>query len=154
MARGNILTIENTKLILRNFSGKADKYTPEGKRSFGVLVSPEDAEALENAGVAVKYLKPRHEEDDPVPWVKVHVNMERENPPKVFTDRNGDKQSLDGKTIKNLDYADIENASMQVAVRDWDFAGKTGKSLYLEKLICFLSEDDFMSKYNLDDVYD
>ena len=37
MAR-DLITIEDTKLILKNFAGKEDKYTPEGRRSFGVLI--------------------------------------------------------------------------------------------------------------------
>lgn len=152
MARGNVITIEDTKMILKNFAGKADKYNAEGRRSFGVLISPETAAEFEEERIPVKYLQPRHDEDEPIPWVKVKVNMDRENPPKIFTDRNGDKTALDASTVSILDYADIDSASMQLSVYEWEFGGKSGKALYLQTLVCFLNEDDFLSKYNLTDV--
>lgn len=154
MARSNVITIEDTKLILRNFSGKPDKFTPEGKRSFGVLISPETAEEFEEAGIPVKYLQPRHDEDEPIPWVKVKLNMDRENPPKIFTDRAGEKNQLDATTVSILDYADIDSASMQLSIYEWEFGGKSGKALYLQTLVCFLNEDDFLSKYDLSNVGD
>ena len=151
MAR-DLITIEDTKLILKNFAGKADKYTPEGRRSFGVLIPQDMADELEEAGIPVKYLQPRHEEDVPIPWVKVKVNLNRENPPKIFTDRDGEKTQLDESTVSVLDFADIDSASMQLTVYPWEMGGKSGKTLYLQTLVCFLNEDDFMSRYELNDI--
>lgn len=151
MAR-DLITIENARLVLKNFSGRSDKYTPEGKRSFGVVISPELAEQFENEGILVKYFAPRHEEDEPLPWVKVKVNLNRENPPKIFTARGDERTRLTEDSVKILDFADIINASMQLSIYDWNFAGKTGKALYLQNLVAFLDEDDFLSKYDLVDV--
>ena len=153
-----LITIENTKLILRNFAGKSDQYTPEGRRSFGVLIEQDMANELEEEGIPVRYLKPRHDEDVPIPWVKVKVNLDRENPPKIFTakrDKDGtiiDKTLLNAATVSILDYADIEEAGMQLSVYKWSMGGKVGKTLYLQTLVCFLDENDFMSRYELTDV--
>lgn len=160
MARNNLITIEHAKMILRNFSGKADKYTPEGKRSFGVLISQETADAMEEAGIAVKYLQPRHDEDVPIPWVKVKVNMDREtNPPKIYLARKEDDNivvdkdnPLKADTVGTLDYLDIDEIETQLSVYEWQMPnGASGKALYLQTLICVLDEDDFMSRYELND---
>ncbi|MBO7451329.1 MAG: hypothetical protein J6U54_13275 [Clostridiales bacterium] len=159
MARGNVITIEDTKLILKNFAGKADKYNAEGRRSFGVLISPETAADFEDAGIPVKYLQPRHEEDEPIPWVKVKINMDRENPPKIYEGKFvNDKITIDEDhpltkdSISMLDYSDLDYVSVQLSVYDWEFGGKSGKALYLQNMVYVLNEDDFLSKYKLNDV--
>lgn len=149
---GKSIIIENARLVLKNFSGKPDKFTPAGKRSFGVVISPELAEQFEEEGIPVKYFPPRHEEDEPLPWVKVKVNMNRENPPRVFTSRGEEKTKLDEESLPILDFSDIAMASMELSVYEWTMGDKSGKALYLQNLVAFLDEDDFLSKYNLIDV--
>ena len=159
MARANVITIEDTKLILKNFAGKADKYNAEGRRSFGVLISPETAADFEEIGIPVKYLQPRHDEDEPIPWVKVKVNMERENPPKIYEGKFvNNKISIDEDhpltkdSISMLDYSDLDYVSVQLSIYDWEWGGKSGKALYLQNMVYVLDEDDFLSKYKLTDV--
>ena len=156
MAR-KLVTIENAKLVIKNFSGKPDKYTPEGKRSFGVVISPELAQQFEEEGLPVKYFAPRHEEDEPLPWIKVKINMNRDNPPKIFSirgERGEDKTELTESTMSVLDYTDIDYAHMQLSIYEWEYGNKTGKAFYLQNLAAYLDEDDFLSKYNLKDVQD
>lgn len=153
MSKDNKIIIEGAKLCIKNFSGKSDRFTSEGKRSFGVILPDmETASEYEEAGIPVKYFKPRHEEDSPLPWIKVKVNMNRENPPKIFIDRGGDRKILTEDTISSLDYADIDYAHMELSIYDWEMGGKSGKTLYLSNIICFLNEEDFLSKYDLTDV--
>ena len=160
MAKENLVVIENTKLILRNFAGKATNYEPEDKPSFGVLISQEDADEFEAQGLPVKYLKPRHDEDVPIPFLKVRVNMKRDPAPLVVMKRFSedgtlvDKTVLDQDTISTLDYADIADASLRLSIYEWTFQKKTGKSWYLHDLVCNLNADDFLTKYDLNDVYD
>ena len=41
------LILEDTKIILKNFEGRASEYNAEGNRNFGVLLTPEQAELAE-----------------------------------------------------------------------------------------------------------
>lgn len=71
---GNIV-IEDTKLMFRNFRGKTDMYNPTGRRTFGVALDPDVAEALANDGWNIKTLKPRDEGDLPRPFLKVEIKF-------------------------------------------------------------------------------
>ena len=43
----NEIMIENAEIRFRNFGGVKDQYNPNGKRSFVVLLNPDDAVGLE-----------------------------------------------------------------------------------------------------------
>ena len=67
---GNI-TIENARLIFRDFTGEKNKYNND--RTFGVVLDPEFADKLENDGWNVKRLAPREEGDEPLCFLTVKV---------------------------------------------------------------------------------
>ena len=157
----DVFEFKNAEVILKNFAGRADKYKAAGNPSFGLLLTPEEAEEFEDLGIPVKYLKPRHDEDPPIPFVMVKVKFNRGNrrPPHIVMRRVSsdgtviDKTPLTEETMKTLDYADIDTINLQVAIFNWEFNGKRGKSLSLDNWVCDLSEDDFLTRYDIDDVY-
>lgn len=166
----NLLEIADARLIFKNFSGKPDIFSGSETPTFGVLI-PAEAVVFDErigkyftrecdiipefaSGIIAHKLKPRHEDDDPAYWLKIKINMDRDNPPKIYVDRAGEKSRLTKETIKVLDYADIDKASMQLSVYNWSMAGSSGRSLYLKNLICFINENDFMSKYDISDDFD
>ena len=71
------LVFKDVKLIFTNWAGARDRFGNEGKRHFSFILDEEQAEALHQAGVNVKRLKPRDKEDEPAPYVKVNVKVRR-----------------------------------------------------------------------------
>lgn len=141
----NSIVIENTRIPFSNFSGRPDRYHPDGgKRSFSIVLDPKTAQDLSDRGWNVRTLRPRDEGEEPTPYVSVNVRFDV-RPPKVFmiTD-SGKKVALNESTIGELDYADIE--SVDVALNPYEY--QPGKvSVYLDELYAKLASDPLGDKY-------
>lgn len=150
-----LLTIENTRIIFKNFAGKKTEYNEEGNRNFGVLLSDEDAERLGADGWNVKYLRPR--EDDPddyrQPWIQVKVRFDN-YPPNIYIVKKSDDNSLrkiklDENTVGQLDWANVESVDIQIS--PYNYPARSGRpagvSAYLKTLYVMIKEDDLEAKY-------
>ena len=144
----NHLTIENAQLIFRNFSGEEREYNPAGTRNF-CLVIPDDelAKKMATEGWNIRYLKPREEEDKPVPFTQVKVNFNGRKKPKIVQITSHGKTQLNEKTVGQLDAAEIINADVIVNPYEWNANGKTGIKGYLNALYVTIEEDEFEKKY-------
>lgn len=149
-----VFTVENARIILKNFAGRRTEYNEEGNRNFGVLISDEDAERLEEDGWNVKYSRPQA--DDPTgyrqPWLPVKVKF-GDYPPVVYlikkNNGNPKKIRLDERTIDQLDWSNIE--SWDVQIRPYNYPARSGRpagvSAYLKRLFAVAREDDLDLKY-------
>lgn len=141
----NSIVIEDAHILFSNFSGRPDKYNPNGgKRSFSIVLDPKIAQDLSDRGWNVRTLRPREEGDEPTSYLNVNVRFDV-RPPKVFmiTD-NENKVPLNETTIGELDYADIE--SVDVALNPYEY--QPGKvSVYLDELYAKLAPDPLGDKY-------
>lgn len=148
MARKNMLAIEDTRLIFKNFSGKPSAYNAEGDRNFGVIVPPAIVDGLKADGWNVKELMPR-EEGGPVEYyIKVRINYRTEgNPPKVILVSGGIKTLLDSSSVGELDYADIQTADIVINPYHWERPGSSGTSGYLSSLYVVVEPEPFAEKY-------
>ena len=64
--RGNVLEIEDARIIFRNFAGLGSRYNREGDRNFAVIIPNEDIkDQLVADGWTVKIKPPREEGEDP-----------------------------------------------------------------------------------------
>lgn len=152
-ARG-LFTVENARIIFKNFAGKRTEFNDEGNRNFGLLISDEDAERLKEDGWNVKYLRPRPDDPDEYrqPWLPVKVKF-GDYPPIVYLIKpnNGDprKVRLDEETIGQLDWANIESCDIQI--RPYNYPARSGRpagiSAYLKCLYATIREDDLERKY-------
>lgn len=145
MSNGNI-TIENAKLVFKNFEGKRGDYNPEGHRNFNVLLDDDVAEMLTKDGWAVRYLKPREEGDKPQAILKVNVKFDKW-PPKVYMVSSRGKTLLNEDTVNSLDWADIETADVIITPYHWNHNGNSGISAYLKSLYAVIKEDELEKKY-------
>ena len=145
------ITIEDAKLIFKNFQGREGQYNAAGNRNFGVLIPNEEmAETLADDGWNIKYLKPREDDPDqePQPWLSVKVQFGKFPPTAVLITSRG-KIPLDEETIGQIDWAHIETCD--VRIRPYNYPAMLGRpagvSAYLHTIYVKIYEDDLAMKY-------
>ena len=113
------ISVENAKILFKNFSGEEKRFNPKGKRNFCLLLDNENAEKLKLDGWNVKYLTPRDPDDAPQAYIQVAVAFEN-YPPNIFMISGGKKTKLDEDTVSALDYAEIENVDLIIRPYSWE----------------------------------
>ena len=141
----NKITIENARLIFRDFSGERNRLSND--RTFGVVLDPEDAERLSADGWNVRRLDPREEGDEPLFFLPVKVIFGKVPPTIVLLSGRAKKRTLNEATVSILDYVQIEKADLVIRPYNYDFAGHSGTKAYLNTLYVTKSEDSLEEKY-------
>lgn len=144
------VSVENAKLIFKNFQGKGTDFNAEGNRNFGLLLPDDLAEEMARDGWRIKRLRPR--EDDPEqymqPWIQVKVKF-NPYPPIVMLINSKGKLRLTEETIGQLDWTQIQ--SCDVIIRPYNYPAVKGRpagvSAYLKALYVTILEDSFSEKY-------
>ena len=142
----NNIVIENAKIGFRNFSGKAAKFNPAGRRNFCVFLDKEDGLKLEEDGWNIRWLQPREEGDDLVPYLQITVSYEN-IPPKIVLVTKKRKTVLDDISVDELDTAEIENVDLIIRPYNWSVQGKDGIKAYVKSMYVTIVEDEFAEKY-------
>lgn len=146
MAVNNNLIIENAKIGFRNFSGNAGKFNPAGRRNFCVFLDRPQGLDLEEDGWNVKWLTPKEEGDEPVPYLQVSVSYDN-IPPKIMLVIKKRKTLLDERTVNVLDWAEIENVDIIIRPYNWEVQSKAGVKAYVKNMYVTIVEDEFSEKY-------
>lgn len=143
------ITIENAKILFRNFAGNPDKYHKNGGyRKFNVIIEdPEEAQRLINDGWNVRILAARDEGDDPRYTLEVAVTF-NQYPPKIVMITRRAKIELDEESVASLDYADIVSADVVITPYNWEVDGSSGIKAYLKTMYVTVEEDEFADKYS------
>lgn len=151
--RGNILEIEDARIIYRNFSGAASKFNREGERNFAVIIPNEEiANELMEAGWTVKIKPPREDFEDPFMFLPVKVKFNARGPA-AYVESGGTVTRLNEETIDILDELDIASVSMDLRPFDWEVNGKTGRSAYLHAISVVQNIDRFGARYEAEDRF-
>ena len=141
------ISVENARILFKNFSGKPTKFSPEGKRKFCLIIDNDIAEDFKNIGWNIKYLKPRDPDEDPQAYLEVAVSFDT-YPPNIFLISGGKKTKLSEDTVNVLDYAEIENIDLIVRPYVWTMpTGISGVKAYLKNMYVTLVENEFEAKY-------
>ncbi len=145
--RGDILEIEDARIIYRNFEGVASKFNREGDRNFAVIIPNEEIkDQLIEAGWNVKVKPPRDEDEGPFMFLPVKVKFNNRGPSAYI--RSGENVTrLNEETIAMLDEVDIQSVSCDVRPYDWDVNGKQGRTAYLQAIDVIQSIDRFGDRY-------
>lgn len=145
--RGNILEIEDARIIYRNFSGVGSKFNREGDRNFAVIIPNEDIkDQLVEAGWNVKIRDARDEFEDPFMFLPVKVKFNNRGPGAYVV--SGDSVTrLTEDTIDMLDEIDIASVDMDLRPYDWEVNGNTGRTAYLQNINVIQNIDRFGARY-------
>lgn len=142
----NLLSIENAKIIFRNFEGREDRFNRAGNRNFSVIIEDkEEALRLINDDWNLKVLKPRDPDESIAYYLPVTVNMEGNTSVKLITNKN--INTLDADTVSQLDYIEIDTVDLILRPYDWEVNGKSGRKAYLKTAYVTMVEDEFADKY-------
>ena len=146
--RGNILEIEDARIIYRNFSGAPSKFNREGDRNFAVIIPNEEIkDQLVEEGWNVKIKPPREDFDEPFMFMPIKVVFNNRGPAAYV--RSGDSVTrLNEETIDMLDEIDIASVDMDVRPYDWEVNGRTGRSAYLQAINVTQNVDRFGARYS------
>lgn len=148
------VTIENARLVFKNFAGKEGQYNREGDRNFGVILTPEVAEAMAADGWNVKTLKAREEDEQPTPYIQVSVGY-KVRPPRVTMIGNKTRRrtELGEDLVEMLDWVDMETVDLIIQPYNWRVPGRngrpddTGVKAYLKTMYATIVEDELDLKY-------
>jgi hypothetical protein len=145
MIKTNI-SIENARIVYRNFSGEAGKFNPAGRRNFCVILEQDIAKKLAEDGWNIKYLKPKDEGDVPTPYLQVSVSYDNIEPKIILVSGRG-KTKLNSETVGILDWAEIDTVDLLIRPYNWTVSGKGGVKAYVKSMYVTIVEDEFERKY-------
>lgn len=139
----DILQIDDTRIIYRNFAGRGDKYNREGDRNFAVVIPDEDmANDLTKLGWNVKIKPPREDGDTPFMFLPVKVKF-NDRGPNVYLKTGNVQNRLDEESVGLLDNIDIIGVDLDIRPFDWDVNGKMGRTAYLQSIRVIQDVDRF-----------
>lgn len=142
----NNLSIENARILFKNFTGRPSKFNAAGNRNFCAVVDKDTGDKLSNMGWNVRILAPREEGDEPTYYIPVAVGFGY-YPPNITLITNRSKVNLDEETVNTLDYAEIANVDLILRPYNWEVNGNHGIKAYLKTMYVVLEEDEFAEKY-------
>lgn len=145
---GNVLQIEDARIIYRNFSGVAGKYNREGDRNFAIVIPDQElCDMLLKQGWNVKIKPPRDEGDSPFMYLPVKVKFNDRGPGIYINTASGDLKRLSEEDVSCLDNIDISSVDLDIRPYDWEVNGKTGRTAYLQGMQVTQNIDRFAARY-------
>ena len=149
----NELVIEGATLKYKNFKGEGSKFNAEGRRNFVLVLDPDVAKELADAGWRVKKNGYDAKQDrrrtgdmnddleEAEYRLTVNVNMDSKNPPKCFKKTETTLIPLDEKTVGSLDYTDSSDVYLEINGYDGNGTGLFAG--YLKTIVVTMENDRF-----------
>jgi hypothetical protein len=144
--RAEEITIEDARIVFRNFEGREEKFNAIGNRNFSILLEPGTAKVLEDKGWNVKILKARDEDGEDQPYIQVSVSY-KARPPRVILLTSRGRTPLDEETVHLMDFVDLDTVDVTLNPYSWEVNGKNGVKAYLKTMYTRVREDPLDLKY-------
>lgn len=156
------ITIENARLLFRNFAGEERKYNAEGDRNFSVILTEEVAEQMLADGWNVKRLKPREDEEAEVgsPYIQVSVGYKFRAPRiTMIGDTTKKRTEIGEDLVQLLDWVDIVTCDIIITPYNWSIPprrpgqqAEEGVKAYLKTMYITIEENELDLKYAEDPI--
>ena len=141
-------TLRDIQFNFRNFSGEKTMYNSNGNREFGIVLNPEQAAVLTNAGWPVRHSKPNSDYDEPEGRDYITVRVRFDNfPPKVVLIAGETRQILSEANIGLLDSVAVIKADVVLSPYEWSVKGESGIKAYLKTLYVTIVQDELEAQY-------
>lgn len=148
------IVMENVRIIYRNFAGREGRFNQEGDRNFAVLLDDKVAKQLEKDGWAVRWLKPRPDDEEqhrqPILPCSVKYRDRSGRPvraPRIIMVTSRGRTNLSETEVEILDWADIINVDLIVRPYEWNMGGNGGLKAYVQSMYVTIREDELERKY-------
>lgn len=141
------IKFEDCRIIFRNFSGKEGQYNREGDRNFALLLDPEPAQQMLDAGWNVKFLRARDEDEERQAYIQVAVSY-KVRPPRTVLITSRGRVTLNEEHVNVFDWIDIKMVDLIVNPYAWAVGDKTGIKAYLKSIFITMQEDELELKYS------
>lgn len=141
-------TLRDIQFNFRNFSGEKTMYNAKGNREFGIVLNPEQAAVLTNAGWNVRHSKPNSDYDESEGRYYITVRVRFDNfPPKVVLIAGETRQILSEANIGLLDSVAVIKADVVLSPYEWSGEGGSGIKAYLKTLYITIVQDELEAQY-------
>ena len=139
---GLVLKVDDAHIVYADFSGARYPFS-DGKRRFFISIDDDDAiTALTNAGYNIN-----HKEDrTPSDTLKVNFSFKGRGP-NIYLVTNGVYTKITEDNVADLDNLRFTHADMDLHGWDYEFAGKSGRTVYLNNLRLYQDVDRFAEEY-------
>lgn len=139
----NILSIDEARIVYRNFSGEASKYNREGDRNFSIVIpDDETADLLIKEGWNVKIKQPRNEEEEPFRTLPVKIKF-NDRGPYIYVKTGNKLNRLSENNVSMIDNINISSVDLDIRPYDWEVNDKTGRTAYLQGMKVVQTIDRF-----------
>lgn len=166
-APGNVLEINDARIIYRNFTGVGNQYNREGDRNFSLVITggtlddgtdrrqvtaEEMADALMRdtnrfgVGWNIKMKAPKEEGDEPVIHLPVKVKF-NERGPKIYLKSGANTVKLDEETVDTLDNINIVSVDLDIRPYDDEMRGQPFRSAYAQAMWVTQKIDRFEERF-------
>lgn len=145
----NNVTIENARILFRNFSGKQTTFNRAGDRNFCAVIEDSGvAKKMLNDGWNIKTWQPKDEEAAPINYIPVKLRFDKV-PPKIYriSSLTGKQVLMDEDMISAFDSEEFRNVDLILNPYIWEINGKTGITAYVKTMYVTVEEDSLAAKY-------
>lgn len=150
---GDVVTLEDVRILWPNFSGAADKYNSEGDRNFQIHLPQPIADQLARDGWNVKCKFPRPEENtdeqDERCLLKIVVKY-KIKPPKItwIGSKSRARTEITKDNVGLLDSADFKTVDLSFVPHFYEISPTNfGVNAYLKTMYCVVNEDELDEKW-------
>ena len=143
------VTIENARIMFRNFAGKQTTFNHAGDRNFCAVIEDSGvAKNMLNDGWNIKTWQPKDEEAAPVNYIPVKLRFDV-IPPKIYriSSLTGKQVLMDEDMISAFDSEEFRNVDLILRPYIWEINGKTGVTAYVKTMYVTVEEDSLAAKY-------